>query len=71
MHIVSCFQTTEADRDLVASLPEIWCELVLKSKNKDARLVVVKKKFTEVSIGFAVQSICWVHKQVQTRFASN
>lgn len=29
-------------------LDEIWDELVLKSKNVDASLVVVKKQFTEV-----------------------
>ncbi len=29
-------------------IPNLWEELVLKSKNIDASLVVVKKKFTEV-----------------------
>ena len=31
-------------------LPTMWYDLVLKSKNIDASLVVVKKKFTEVYI---------------------
>ena len=30
-------------------MPGMWEDLVLKSKNIDASLVVVKKKFTEVN----------------------
>ena len=30
-------------------MPAMWDELVLKSKNIDASLITVKKKFTEVS----------------------
>ncbi|ELU10552.1 hypothetical protein CAPTEDRAFT_221643 [Capitella teleta] len=41
---------TEAEKDLVQSLPEKWEELVLKSKNVDASLVVVKRKFTEITL---------------------
>ena len=29
-------------------MPQLWHDLVLKSKNIDASLVVVKRKFTEV-----------------------
>ncbi|XP_035829687.1 dynein heavy chain 10, axonemal isoform X2 [Aplysia californica] len=39
----------EKDLELQAKLPEIWDELVLKSKNIDASLVKVKKKFTEIT----------------------
>ena len=36
------------ETDLVARLPTIWDDLVLKSKNIDANLKMVKQKFTEV-----------------------
>ncbi|ESO91629.1 hypothetical protein LOTGIDRAFT_122204, partial [Lottia gigantea] len=42
-------EVPEAERDLQARLPEIWADLVLKSKNVDASLIVVKKKFTEIT----------------------
>ena len=42
-------QTSEAEKELVAALPEMWAELMLKSKNVDASLIVVKKKFTEIT----------------------
>ena len=41
-------QVTEAETELVQKLPQLWDDLVLKSKNIDASLVVVKRKFTEV-----------------------
>ena len=34
----------------MAKLPEMWLELVLKSKNVDASLIVVKRKFTEITM---------------------
>jgi dynein heavy chain len=43
-------QVTEAEKELVVKLPQLWADLVLKSKNIDASLVVVKRKFTEVTI---------------------
>ena len=39
----------QAEIDLQAKLPAIWDDLVLKSKNIDASLVKVKKKFTEIT----------------------
>ena len=39
-----------AELDLVGTLYTTWDELVLKSKNIDASLISVKKKFTEVRI---------------------
>ena len=42
-------QTTDAEKLLVAALPQMWEDLVLKSKNVDASLIVVKKKFTEIT----------------------
>ena len=41
---------TGEERELVEKLPQLWYDLVLKSKNIDASLVVVKRKFTEVCI---------------------
>ena len=41
-------QSTAAELDLVGTLYTTWDELVLKSKNIDASLISVKKKFTEV-----------------------
>lgn len=41
--------SSEAEKELVANLPQMWEDLVLKSKNVDASLVVVKKKFTEIT----------------------
>ncbi len=40
------------ERDLVRTLPTMWDELVLKSKNVDASLITVKRKFTEVKSTF-------------------
>ena len=42
-------QATDAERQLVADLPQMWDDLLLKSKNVDASLIVVKKKFTEIT----------------------
>ena len=42
---------TEAEQQLQEKLPQIWDDLVLKSKNIDASLVKVKTKFTEVCEG--------------------
>ena len=39
---------TSEEKLLVEKLPQLWQDLVLKSKNIDASLVVVKRKFTEV-----------------------
>ncbi|XP_059165934.1 dynein axonemal heavy chain 10-like isoform X2 [Physella acuta] len=39
----------EKEKELQAQLPQIWDELVLKSKNIDASLVKVKRKFTEIT----------------------
>ena len=36
------------EKTMADEIPTIWHELVLKSKNIDASLVVVKKKFTQV-----------------------
>ena len=36
------------ERQIVMYMPVQWDDLVLKSKNVDASLIVVKKKFTEV-----------------------
>ena len=36
------------ETELVEKLPQMWDDLVYKSKNTDAGLTVVKKKFTEV-----------------------
>lgn len=33
----------------MADLPQMWDDLLLKSKNVDASLIVVKKKFTEIT----------------------
>ena len=41
-------QVTTAETELVKTLNDTWEELVLKSKNIDASLITVKKKFTEV-----------------------
>ena len=41
--------SSEAERELVANLFPLWDDLVLKSKNVDASLVVVKRKFTEIT----------------------
>ena len=46
------FQPNLEERDLVATMPAMWDELVLKSKNIDASLITVKKKFTEVCFLF-------------------
>ena len=40
---------TDEEKELQQKLPTLWDELVWKSKNTDASLVVVKRKFTEVS----------------------
>uniref|UniRef100_A0A2C9JWZ0 AAA+ ATPase domain-containing protein n=1 Tax=Biomphalaria glabrata TaxID=6526 RepID=A0A2C9JWZ0_BIOGL len=37
------------DKELQAQLPQMWDDLVLKSKNIDASLVKVKRKFTEIT----------------------
>ncbi|XP_050408300.1 dynein axonemal heavy chain 10 [Patella vulgata] len=42
-------QVPQEEKDLQERLPQIWDDLVLKSKNVDASLVVVKKKFTEIT----------------------
>ncbi len=42
------FQATDEEIMLAAVLPQMWDDLVYKSKNTDASLIVVKKKFTEV-----------------------
>lgn len=42
-------QVTDEEKEIQAKLPQIWDELVYKSKNTDAGLTVVKTKFTEVS----------------------
>ena len=38
------------EREIVIHMPIVWDELVLKSKNVDASLIVVKKKFTEITL---------------------
>ena len=43
-------QVTEEEKELQWKMPQIWDDLVLKSKNIDASLFAVKKKFKEVSI---------------------
>ena len=43
-----CFQVTEEEKELQWKMPQIWEDLVLKSKNIDASLFAVKKKFKEV-----------------------
>ena len=47
---MSCFQVTEEEKELQWKMPQIWEDLVLKSKNIDASLFAVKKKFKEVCI---------------------
>ncbi|XP_076453104.1 dynein axonemal heavy chain 10-like [Babylonia areolata] len=42
-------EVTEEEKLLVEKLPQMWDDLVLKSKNIDASLVVVKRKFTEIT----------------------
>ena len=46
--VLHYFQPNLEERDLVVTMPAMWDELVLKSKNIDASLITVKKKFTEV-----------------------
>ena len=46
--IVNFPQVTEEETELQYKLPTLWEELVWKSKNVDASLITVKKKFTEV-----------------------
>ena len=46
---LSSNQVTDDELTMVTMLPSDWQELVLKSKNIDASLVIVKKKFTEVN----------------------
>ena len=41
-------QNPGEETELVERLPQMWEDLVLKSKNIDAGLTRVKKKFTEV-----------------------
>lgn len=41
-------QVSDDEKELVKKLPQLWDDLVMKSKNIDASLVVVKRKFTEV-----------------------
>ena len=54
----SYYQPNPEERALVESMPTMWDELVLKSKNVDASLVVVKRKFTEVRTVSSVVE-CW------------
>ncbi|XP_067660223.1 dynein axonemal heavy chain 10-like [Haliotis asinina] len=42
-------QVSDEEKEVQHKLPHIWDDLVLKSKNVDASLVVVKKKFTEIT----------------------
>lgn len=42
------FQVDEKEKELQKRLPQIWDELILKSKNIGASLLKVKLKFTEV-----------------------
>ncbi|KAL3856163.1 hypothetical protein ACJMK2_010948 [Sinanodonta woodiana] len=42
-------QVTDEEKELQWKLPQLWDDLILKSKNIDASLVVVKKKFTEIT----------------------
>ena len=49
------FQPNLEERDLVVTMPAMWDDLVLKSKNIDASLITVKKKFTEVCL-FSLQN---------------
>ena len=42
-------QVTDEEKALVEDIWSKWEELVLQSKNVDASLVVVKKKFTEIT----------------------
>ena len=44
-------QNPGEETELVERLPQMWEDLVLKSKNIDAGLTRVKKKFTEVRPG--------------------
>ena len=47
--VILHFQADMEEKTTADDMPIFWDELVLKSKNIDASLVVVKKKFTEVS----------------------
>lgn len=42
-------EVTDEEKEIQAKLPQIWDELVYKSKNTDAGLTVVKTKFTEIT----------------------
>ncbi|CAH1801914.1 unnamed protein product [Owenia fusiformis] len=42
-------EVTDEEKEICEKLPYIWEDLVLESKNVDARLVVVKTKFTEIT----------------------
>ena len=50
--VLNYFQPNLEERDVVVTMPAMWDELVLKSKNIDASLITVKKKFTEVCFLF-------------------
>ncbi|PVD32839.1 hypothetical protein C0Q70_08286 [Pomacea canaliculata] len=56
------FPVTDADKELVEKLPQLWEDLILKSKNIDASLVVVKRKFTEIT----QDQIKDFHKELET-----
>ncbi|KAL5017096.1 hypothetical protein ScPMuIL_006685 [Solemya velum] len=43
-------EVTDEEKQLQWNIPQMWDDLVLKSKNVDASLVVVKKKFTEITM---------------------
>ena len=49
MNSISVKQVTDEEKELQWKMPQIWDDLVYKSKNTDAGLFTVKKKFTEVS----------------------
>ncbi|XP_074640231.1 dynein axonemal heavy chain 10-like [Tubulanus polymorphus] len=42
-------EATEEEKELQLVIQEMWNDLVLESKNVDASLIVVKKKFTEIT----------------------
>ena len=42
-------EVTEEERELCKNIRQMWEELFLESKHVDASLIIVKKKFTEVS----------------------
>ena len=45
---INPIQVKDEEREIVAGIEQKWHDLVLESKNVDASLIVVKRKFTEV-----------------------